>query len=732
MTARQRLAGLRRACAHNTYWLITALVLALVLVAAARLLIAKTTSLTGTNSVDVATIAATAKANETVCVEDLIVPKGTARIGLAAMTNSASARGRLEVVFRSAETGLLTPLSGPLPTGALNYAPYALPRILNADTAGSLCVTPIGARVSFGGAFVQQRGSARSTSIDGVPLTPADVSLRYLLPEGDSPRLIAQVARALERASVFEPRIGAALLAISVPTLVLLVALSLWIGARAETFSIRRLAYAACAVAFVHAAMWAVLLHPFHGADESEHFAYAQYLASTNQEPDRSAVSNRSPYSSQQIELMAALHHNSTILNTTSRPRWQQAWESRYRNSSRMVKPEVDGGGGSESATGHSPLYYAIIGVPYRLTGWIPYLPSRLLVMRLFNAAFASLIAGIAVLTAARVFRGRSNAACWAAGLLVAFQPVGASVAASINNDTGVNLLAATLCLLFLGLMTNGPSKTTAIAIGATSVVLPVMKVTGFAPLAVLPLVVLISARRHGVGPLLRWSALALITGAVVAAAWIHVASPLIGGDRGLIYNAHPTVAPPPASPPAQALRLSTRLDYFRQTFVPSFVADTPYWQLPGQSSLDRWPAYFIYINRGYGLFGWKSVDVGPNLLLGIFAFLTVGWMLALLSAYKHIRAGGKGIGDGLVLAGIVLSVLLLISYAYTNPVAHTDAGEQGRYLFTALVPLSVLFASGVFTFRPAYRVAAAGSMSAAAGGVALLCWLSALTGWYT
>ncbi len=84
-----------------------------------------------------------------------------------------------------------------------------------------------------------------------------------------------------------------------------------------------------------------------------------------------------------------------------------------------------------------------------------------------------------------------------------------------------------------------------------------------------------------------------------------------------------------------------------------------------------------------------------------------------------------------MVLGAGLVSVLAFISYAYATAEVRTDAGEQGRYAFTALVPLGVLFAGFIFAFTGRWRKIALGAVTSAAAALAVLAWLSALRGWF-
>ncbi len=695
-----------------------------------RTLLSRTASLTGTNSVDVATVVVTAERGQRLCVRDLVVPPGTYRLQPSLAVLDQVSRPRIDArVTSPADTAAARQTSPAVALGFVSFERLDGKPFPTGST--DLCLRSRDARIAYGGAFVQRLPGSRLSTLADAPISPGDVSVRFARRTGDTRRVIGAYVESLRRADVFESPLGRAITAIAFPLLIVLIYVSIRIMARAERTSVRRLAVAAAYVTFTHGAVWAVLLHPFHGADESEHFAYVEHLSSTNEQPDRASSTPRSAYSSAQLRLMEALHHNSTILNPTSRPRWDEVWERRYDRVADGA-PRTDGGGGSESATGHSPLYYFAIGLPYRVTAGRLSLPASLLLMRLLNAALAALVAALAVLVASTIFRGRHNGSAWAAGLLVGLQPVFGSVAGTVNNDTGVNLLAACLILLLVRAVQDGPTARGAAFVGFVTVALPVAKITGFALVPVVGVAAVLVMMRHGVAASARWTGIAAGTAATIAAFWIFAGSPLVGGERGALYNVHTNVptasAPGPAAAPTT---LTDRVDYFAETFLPEVVDGGTRWALPGDSAVERSPVWFIYVERGYGLFGWKDVELRPSLLRAIGLALAVGWLAALV-AYGQRWRRWKDAGGVLVLLAATFSVLAFISYAYANNTVHTDAGEQGRYAFTAIVPLAVLLSAAPMAVAGRLRAAAYGLIAAAAPMLALICCVSALRGWFT
>lgn len=704
-----------------------------------RILLAPTPPLEGTNSVDVAAVVASAQSGDTFCIADLDVPPRTERI---AVSMQASPVGAQPTVTGSLSTGaqIITAKLTKSVSSDLAYAEFRLAERVRKTprSSASFCLDVKSAAVGLGGASVQRLPNRPVSSVNGRLIGPVDVSVRFLGSSTAESRVVSRLSTALQRAAVFGGSVDKFLVLSALPLLLFLGYLAVRTAAVAEVLQLRTLALLAAAVSFSYATSWTVLLHPFHGPDESEHFAYAQHLAATNALPDREVASARPPYSTSELRLLEALHHNSTILNTSSRLRWESEWAARYRSASREAV-DSDGGGGTESATGHSPLYYFYVGIPYRILNSHVGLPDVLLAMRLWSALLASLVAAFTVLLAGLLLGPQRNGVAWVSGLLVGFQPVFGSVSASVNNDTAVNVVAAGFLLALVAAWRRAPNTATAVAAGIAAVTLPIAKITGFALLPLLPLAVVALASRHGARRAILWTTKLSATAAVTAGVWMFALSPILTGSNGRLLNVHSVPAASPSSlPVADAPEPSTslqvlelRLRYAAQTFIPGAPLGDPLWNLPG-AGLTTWPAYLIYVERGYGLFGWKSAKMGPGLLKLIFGCLFAGWLLAALAAIRLRRVWRTYLGGFALLGLSVASVLAFISTAYTTDVVHTDAGEQGRYVFTALPALAVLFASGLLAVQGRWRNLLTGLYVASASGLGLIAWVTALRGWFT
>lgn len=698
---------------ERVVWWAALAVFAVGLVLTVRLLGGPMPPVVGTNSVDVAAVVAEVPARGALCVRDLEVPDGTAAVriwlGLTGVRGS-ELRGTLAVPGRE------VPIRYDESAG--NWRTFKVPPLRGASAAPArLCVVAPRGRMDVGGASVQRISGRPVSTVGGRPLDGVDAAVS-MLGSGESTSLGAAFPAALRRATLFKDYPGGSLVLWLVVLAFPVVAYGIVrVAATLDRRPVRGLATRAGLVALYASFAWAVMMPPFFGADESEHFAYVQHVAETGERASAGRTSILA-YSSEQIRLLGALHHNSTILNGSSRPRWDDRWE-RIFEAGDGDAPRDDGGGYSESATGHSPLYYAVAAVPYLLLREVLDLPQLVVATRIWNAFGAALLAVLAVLSAARL-APHTRAAWWIAGMLVALQPVLSSVGATVSNDTLVNLLAALVIFLILDAWRRGPSVGRMAALGLCTALLPVAKITGFAliPTAALGMLVILW-RHHKRADLV---SMAAAPAAVLAAAfsWLVVVGPIFGGDVA-IFNTHP--AEPGVTPAITPL--GTQLDYALQTVVP-FV------QITGQRwPSGMWPLYDIYIVRGWGRFGWLTAGLTPGIVRLIGIGLLGGLLLALVAAIQRRRTWREWLPPSGLLVVCVLGMLLFVAVAYAVPTPRSVFPEQGRYLFPALVPFAVIIGAGASALAGRWRSAYLGVVSAAMPVVAALGWLSAVRAWF-
>ncbi|WP_157251756.1 DUF2142 domain-containing protein [Patulibacter americanus] len=689
----------------------------------ARVLNAKVLPLTGTNSVDVAAVIATAEPKQQVCVRDLVIPAGTGR--LQVWMGFPTARGAVVVRGEVRGGGRVVPFRQRFKSGGGDWKTVTLPGggSPGAMPDADVCFRTPNSAIDLGGASVQRLPDAPVSTVGREELASVDVGVRFLTPVGQEPRAVSQLDDALRRSEVFKAFPGGSL----VLWLVLLGFPAVLYGAvrvaaTVDGRSARGLAVRAGGLALFAGVAWAVMMPPFFGADESEHVAYAQHIAETNRRAD-AARTARAPYSSEETLLLGALHHNSSILSGGGRPRWDSSWERRFDDLDDDVRQD-DGGGFTESASGHSPLYYAIASVPYRVLDGAMNLPQLNVAMRVWNALLASVVAVLAVLAAALVFP-RARAAWWVAGCTVALQPVASSVAGTVNNDTLVNVLAALVIYLLLHAWRHGPRLGSMVALGVATVLLPVAKVTGFAlwPVVVVG-IVCVAVRHRGARPaLLRLLALPAAA-ALAVLLWIAVVSPLLGGGTGALYNAHPAEPVVGGGAAVAGISRIQQAQYLLQTVLPGpvFGADL---------FVQQWPLFGIYVERGWGSFGWLNASLNDRTIKAIGLLLGVAWLLAAVAALQRRSNIRQWFGSALILGTAVASVVAFVAVAYATTAPRPVYGEQGRYLFPALVALGVLAGAGVLAFRDRGRQIVLGLVAGGMPTLALLAWMTALTTWF-
>lgn len=695
-----------------------------------RLLNAQVGAYTGTNSVDVASVVGKADPGERFCVRDVDVPAGSGRVqvwmGFPDAKGPVELRGELTAGDRS------WPLRTRVEHGFGDWQTFELDPSTGDRTVtrGTLCLRATAASkatIDLGGSAINQIAGRPGSDIDGVPLGGTDVGVRFQTPVGDEPTVWDDLRSSIDRASLFKDLPGGTLLlwlfVLGFPFVAYGV---VRVAATVDSRSARSLAWRAGLLACYASFAWALMTPIFQGPDESEHVAYVQHVAETGERASAGHTA-RAPYSSEMNLLMGALRHSSTILDGGARPRWNPDW-SRWYDAVDDGADRTDGGGFTESASGHSPLYYRIVGVPYQVLRGALDLPQLVVAMRLTNALMAALVAVLAVLAAALVFP-RARAAWWLAGTVVALQPVFSSVSATVNNDTLVTLLSSTAVFLLLHAWRHGPRPWPLAALGVVTLLAPVAKVIGFAlwPAVALGLLCVLLQHRS-VATLLR---LLIVPAAAAAAAllWVVVLGPLLGGGDAAIYNTHPGAAIAGAEAAASSHEAfgtsrSLQLRYLWSTLVPEGVSGGELFGLD-------WPLYRIYVERGWGRFGWLNVGLSPELTWAIGSGLLVAWVLAAVAAARRWRSWRRWLGAAVILLGAVFASIAFVSVAYTTGAPRPALGEQGRYLFPAIVALGVLFSAALLAWGERFRQVLLGATVALLPALAALAWLTALREWY-
>jgi 4-amino-4-deoxy-L-arabinose transferase-like glycosyltransferase len=427
----------------------------------------------------------------------------------------------------------------------------------------------------------------------------------------------------------------------------------------------------ACALAGVLcAAVWAVLVPPFHVPDEPAHVAYVNYLARTGRLPTELAT--RRAYSQEQRRVQSALGFTHRIRNRDDLPPRTAAEERTLRRVEDAGLSRA-GPGGAQSATNNPPLYYAL-EVPLYWAAPSGRLLDRIVLMRLLSV----LLMGVTVLASYLLARELLPGTPWAwptAALAVAFQPMLGFMSGGVNPDALLFALATGLLLAVARAFRRGLTPGRAIAIGAllAAGVLTKPLFWGLVPGALLALA--LAARRtdrDGGAPTRR----PLLLGLAVAAAplllytllgpvvWDHGLFGVNGSLRGTIAN--------PAVPDTPPLRLE--LSYLWQLFLPRLPTMHDYFH--GVPIWDLWTQGFI------GRFGWLEYGFGISAYRAIAAVLVAVLVLAgaeLVRRREGLRENAPlALSYLAMLGGLLFVVGISDWHAYLQ---HAPSFRQARYL---------------------------------------------------
>jgi 4-amino-4-deoxy-L-arabinose transferase-like glycosyltransferase len=663
-------------------WRVAAVVGCLMAVGAALWLLLPRDFYTGTNSVRGRGPAATVKQGQELCVRGLLMPPGTGRLQLELQTQGTrpALRGRVRAGSAQAVTRL------PRAPGGLAKVALAVPRTQSSAeaTPTTACVTPsAGEPVVFLGML--GKAAELAPTVNGKKLD-VRVAVWFLPPAGERRAPLTMLPEVFERAALFRPGIVGPwtywlLIFLALPAL-LLWALRLLATSSRERKGSLGTGATIFLLAFSSASTWALVTPSFNAPDESEHFAYAQYVAETGRAID-SSQGRRGTYSTEEAVALDGVRLFSSTEAPDGKPPWLRADERRWeRRVARNRPPDDDGGGYSTAGSVHTPAYYALLAPAYLVTdAQSPF--TQLFGMRLISALLGAFVAMFAYLVV-RELAPRHRMAAVAAGLLVAFQPMFSFMSGAVNNDMGVNAGAAALVYLLVRGLRRGLTPALGAGLGAVLAITPLLKGTGLAllPAAALALLLML-LRRHGRRDLL---ALGTVVASFLAltVAW-DLVSPLF--ERT-------TLATPGGTAPggAAASNLSGLLSYLWQIYLP---------KMPFMNDLfvQSWPAFEIWVVRGWDAFGWYAVSFPLWVNVGIVSCMLAAGALAGAALVRHPRTTWRLGPELVVLLTVIASVVGAVHVAYYSSTPRPVIPEFGRYAFPAITALATAAVGAAFAF---------------------------------
>ena len=324
------------------------------------------------------------------------------------------------------------------------------------------------------------------------------------------------------------------------------------------------------------------------------------------------------------------------------------------------------------------PLYYLLASPIYRATG------GSLLALRLFSVTLGAGVVTVAYLAGVRLLPRRQPLAL-AAAAFVAFIPQHVAMLASVNNDSLAELIMGILLVAVLAYLGNpvtartsgeesalpDPLRPHPATLGLTIGLAFLTKLTVYSP-AVLAVAVAV---------LLRWrlerrSARWLLTQAVWAGIPALALGALWWGRNVAVYGWPDFLG--------QTAHASTVVGQLRTT------------ELVAQIGVGSYLARFLlWTYRSFwGQFGWMAVPMSQPvyLLIGLFLLSDAAGLVWLLVAFRLRPRLHLSRRAGLWVLAVV-GLATLVNYLYYNL---TFVQFQGRYLYTALIPLGLLVAASL------------------------------------
>jgi 4-amino-4-deoxy-L-arabinose transferase-like glycosyltransferase len=438
-------------------------------------------------------------------------------------------------------------------------------------------------------------------------------------------------------------------------------------------------AWVCAAIALLNAVAWSLIVPPFQGKDEVDHFAYVEQLAESATLPENG--NENGTYSPEESLVLQGLHFPQ-VAHSPQTPAISSTVEQRALTEDVNAGASLQGSGEAGIATSEPPLYYALQTVPYFLARGN--ILNQLQLMRLVGALFGAITALLAFLFIREALPGTPWAATVGA-LCVALQPLLAFISGSLNPDSMLYTVAAAVFLCLARAFRRGLSRRLAIVLGILIAVgfMTKLNFIGFALGVFVGLLVLAVRGARSKGREV------LLSGVIAAA--IGISPALLYGLRNALTGRPVFGILSGVTSLLAAGSLFHEISYIWQLYLP---------RLPGMTSYFNglFTSKDIWFDRSVGLYGFFDtvfpvwVDNVALVPAGILALL-LGRELVLRRGALRARVLEFGV-YALITLG-VLAMLGLSSYL-SDAVHHGAAFGEPRYLLPMLPLLGAAIALAV------------------------------------
>ncbi len=440
----------------------------------------------------------------------------------------------------------------------------------------------------------------------------------------------------------------------------------------------RPVAWGCASIAFLNIFAWSLLIPPFEGRDEADHFAYVAQIAENAALPTNGQENGI--YSPQETLVLRGLHYGSVALYPQT-PAISSLAEQRALMRDVHAGASRQGSGEAGVATAEPPLYYALQTIPYFLARGN--ILTQLQLMRALGALLGALTALLVLLTL-REMLPRSPWAVVIGGVCIALQPMFAFVSGSVNPDALVLTIATAVFFCITRAFRRGLTRRSAVALGILIAVGFATKLTfdGFA------LGVFFGLAMLGVREIKTTGWRALTSPAI--AAGIGISPLLLYMLRNTLLD-HPTLGILSGGAGIASETPLNELSYIWQMYLPRVPGMTHYFV--GISTYKD-----IWFDRFVGFYGWMDttlptrVDNAALIPAAAVAFLCGREVLARRqSLVKRLPE----LATYLAMAVGILVMVGASSYV-TDAIQHRYAFGEPRYLLPLLPLLGAVIALAV------------------------------------
>lgn len=313
------------------------------------------------------------------------------------------------------------------------------------------------------------------------------------------------------------------------------------------------------------------------------------------------------------------------------------------------------------------PLYYALAAVVFRLTGALGF-DVQFLALRLFSVALGAGLLLVAYAIATAVFPDDPYVPLTATAMMATL-PMHIAMSAAINNDTLAEVILALVIWLSIMEIKEGLSLRRTLALGVLVALALLTKTTIYTPVILAVLVALVvRAQACGWRPILQ--KLGIVCGLALLSVWWFVRNALTYGYLDLFgWHRHDSIV-------------------FGQPTTADWIAEHGLTQTIQDFLLVSFRSF-------WARFGWMGVLIDSRLYLFL-ALVSIAVGVGFVLWLARVVRRGQILSGFQRWALVLLLVVLLTAVAGHVWYNLKFVQHQGRYLFSALVPISVAFALGL------------------------------------